>query len=96
MINKKEALIAKSNENANLLTELTGHIEIFYNLEDEVITTELLGILPDFIIDDTKKINLISHLSKAIGINGMVFGQSLDMECSFPRAEVLERDGTIY
>jgi hypothetical protein len=52
MINKKEALIAKSNENANLLTELTGHIEIFYNLEDEVITTELLGILPDFIIDE--------------------------------------------
>ena len=39
-------------------------------------------VSPDFIIDDTKKINLISHLSKAIGINGMVFGQSLDMECS--------------
>lgn len=39
-------------------------------------------VSPDFLIDDTKKINLISHLSKAIGINGMVFGQSLDMECS--------------
>ena len=39
-------------------------------------------VSPDFIIDDAKKINLISHLSKAIGINGMVFGQSLDMECS--------------
>ena len=39
-------------------------------------------VSPDFIIDDTKKINLISHLSEAIGINGMVFGQSLDMECS--------------
>ena len=39
-------------------------------------------VSPDFIIDDEKKINLISHLSKAIGINGMVFGQSLDMECS--------------
>ena len=39
-------------------------------------------VSPDFIIDDTKKINLVSHLSKAIGINGMVFGQSLDMECS--------------
>lgn len=39
-------------------------------------------VSPDFIINDAKKINLISHLSKAIGINGMVFGQSLDMECS--------------
>jgi farnesyl diphosphate synthase len=39
-------------------------------------------VSPDFIIDDKKKISLISHLSKAIGINGMVFGQSLDMECS--------------
>ena len=39
-------------------------------------------VSPDFIIEDKKKINLISHLSKAIGINGMVFGQSLDMECS--------------
>ena len=39
-------------------------------------------VLPDFNIPDEKKINLISHLSKAIGINGMVFGQSLDMECS--------------
>ena len=39
-------------------------------------------VSPDFIIDDSKKINLISHLSKAIGINGMVFGQSLDIECS--------------
>ena len=39
-------------------------------------------VVPDFNIDDAKKINLISHLTKAIGINGMVFGQSLDMECS--------------
>ena len=39
-------------------------------------------VSPDFIIEDEKKINLISYLSKAIGINGMVFGQSLDMECS--------------
>ena len=39
-------------------------------------------VSPDFNIPDEKKINLISHLSKAIGINGMVFGQSLDMECS--------------
>ena len=33
-------------------------------------------------IDDAKKIDLITFLSKAIGINGMVYGQSLDMECS--------------
>jgi farnesyl diphosphate synthase len=39
-------------------------------------------VSPDFNIPDEKKINLISHLSKAIGIKGMVFGQSLDMECS--------------
>ena len=31
-------------------------------------------------IDDAKKIDLITFLSKAIGINGMVYGQSLDME----------------
>jgi|SaaInlV_100m_DNA_4_1039707.scaffolds.fasta_scaffold05894_3 geranylgeranyl pyrophosphate synthase len=37
---------------------------------------------PTFKIDDGEKINLISQLSKAIGIEGMVFGQSLDMECS--------------
>lgn len=39
-------------------------------------------VSPDFSINNAKKINLISHLSKAIGINGMVYGQSLDMECS--------------
>jgi geranylgeranyl pyrophosphate synthase len=39
-------------------------------------------IVPDFNVDDGKKINLISHLTKAIGIDGMVLGQSLDMECS--------------
>ena len=39
-------------------------------------------VSPNFNIDDAKKINLISHLSKSIGINGMVLGQSLDMESS--------------
>ena len=33
-------------------------------------------------INDAKKIDLINFLAKAIGINGMVYGQSLDMECS--------------
>ena len=36
----------------------------------------------DFKINDQQKINLISQLSKAIGIEGMVLGQSLDMESS--------------
>ena len=39
-------------------------------------------VSPDLYINDAKKIDLVSFLSKAIGINGMVYGQSLDMECS--------------
>jgi len=39
-------------------------------------------VSPDLYINDAKKIDLINLLSKAIGINGMVYGQSLDMECS--------------
>tara|TARA_B100000035_G_scaffold258526_1_gene228874 strand:+ start:914 stop:1804 length:891 start_codon:yes stop_codon:yes gene_type:complete len=36
----------------------------------------------NFKINDQQKINLIAQLSKAIGIEGMVLGQSLDMESS--------------
>ena len=36
--------------------------------------------LPSFLIDDQKKLKLINSLSNTIGINGMVRGQSLDIE----------------
>ena len=39
-------------------------------------------VSPNLCIKDAKKIDLITYLSNAIGINGMVYGQSLDMECS--------------
>ena len=36
--------------------------------------------LPSFLIDDQKKLKLINSLSNTIGVNGMVKGQSLDIE----------------
>ena len=45
-------------------------------------------VSPGFRIDDAIKINLISQLTKAIGIDGMVYGQSLDMECSNKKIDV--------
>ena len=46
------------------------------SLAFEILSSE------DFKISDQQKINLIAQLSKAIGVEGMVLGQSLDMESS--------------
>jgi hypothetical protein len=58
MENKRKALIAKSKENANLLTELKAHIDIFYILEGDDITMEAISCLPDFIIDELYEANI--------------------------------------
>lgn len=47
----------------------------------QVISFNLL-CSPDLDISNKKKLNLLKILSKAIGIQGMVLGQSLDMEAS--------------
>jgi farnesyl diphosphate synthase len=43
---------------------------------------------PKFLIDDQKKIKIIHSLSDAIGINGMVKGQSLDIENTLKIGEI--------
>ena len=45
---------------------------------------------PTFLVDDQKKINIIHSLSHAIGINGMVKGQSLDIKASLKVAKIKE------
>ena len=44
--------------------------------------------LPSFLIDDQKKLKLINSLSNTIGINGMVKGQSLDIENTLKIGEI--------
>ena len=44
--------------------------------------------LPSFLIDDQKKLRLINSLSNTIGINGMVKGQSLDIENTLKIGEI--------
>jgi geranylgeranyl pyrophosphate synthase len=44
--------------------------------------------LPGFLIDDQKKLKLINSLSDTIGINGMVKGQSLDIENTLKIGEI--------
>ena len=46
--------------------------------------------LPGFLIDDQKKLKLINSLSDTIGINGMVKGQSLDIENTLKIGEIEE------
>jgi farnesyl diphosphate synthase len=46
--------------------------------------------LPTFLIDDQKKLKIIHALSNAIGINGMVKGQSLDIENTLKIGEIEE------
>jgi len=44
--------------------------------------------LPSFLIEDQKKLKLINSLSNTIGINGMVKGQSLDIENTLKIGEI--------
>jgi farnesyl diphosphate synthase len=44
--------------------------------------------LPSFLINDQKKLKLINSLSNTIGINGMVKGQSLDIENTLKIGEI--------
>ena len=44
--------------------------------------------LPSFLIDNQKKLRLINSLSNTIGINGMVKGQSLDIENTLKIGEI--------
>ena len=46
--------------------------------------------LPTFLIGDQKKLRIIHALSNAIGINGMVKGQSLDIENTLKIGEIEE------
>lgn len=52
---------------------------------DALLTDAISVICEDSIISDRQKVAILTELSKASGSNGMIFGQSLDLESSLNR-----------